>query len=291
MPTTAIPRVSAIVVSHNSGADLARCVSDLLAQSVPVEVIVVDNASDDGSLADLLADARLQRIDNPDNRGFAVACNQGAAQARADYLLFVNPDCRLPVDAVERLLKHLQSNPELGLLGARLCDADGRPQAAAERRTPHPAIAIKAALGLRQQLEIVPEPQTADTPLRYVEATSGALMLMPRQLFEALGGFDPGYVLHCEDLDLCRRVLAADRRIAIATDVSITHLKGTSSRHRPIWVEWQKHRGMWRYFRKFDAATSPWWLQVLVAIGIGAHFPLAALRAWWNRGSGLRPRR
>ncbi len=107
-------------------------------------------------------------------------------------------------------------------------------------------------------------------------------MLMPRHVFAALGGFDEGYVLHCEDLDLCRRALQAGLHVGVAHDVQVTHLKGTSSRKRPIWVEWQKHRGMLRYFRKFDAAASPWWLRLAVPLGVWLRFPFAATRALWR---------
>lgn len=274
------PAVTAIVVSHDSGEYLIACVADLLAQDVPVQVVVVDNASRDGAPGRLPTDPRLELLRNPGNPGFGAACNQGAAHARAPRLLFVNPDCRLPADTVSRLCRHLDANPGIGLLGARLQNADGTPQSAAQRRTPLPGRAIAQALGLRAAECGVAVP--ADAGLIDVEATSGALMLVPREVFERLGGFDTGYVLHCEDLDLCRRVLAAGHRIAVAADVPVTHHKGTSSRRRPIWVEWQKHRGMWRYFRKFDAASSPPWLRCLVPLGLAARFPLAALRAWWR---------
>ncbi len=276
--TAPVVELTAVVVSHDSGAFLHACVADLLAQQARIRVVVVDNGSRDGAPDALPADPRLEILRNPDNPGFAIACNQGASQAQGPHLLFVNPDCRLEPDAVPRLLAHLASAPQLGILGAHLVNADGSPQAAARRRTPSPGRAIAQALGRK-----VPQESKREMgSLIEVEATSGALMLMPRDLFEALGGFDAGYVLHCEDLDLCRRVLLAGRRIAVATDVRIVHAKGTSSRRRPVWVEWQKHRGMWRYFRRFDAAGSPWWLRALVRVGIAAHFPLAAARAWWR---------
>ncbi|MCB1568497.1 MAG: glycosyltransferase family 2 protein [Xanthomonadales bacterium] len=279
---TAAPRVTAVVVSHDSGGELGDCIADLLAQDVTLQIIVVDNASRDGSLAALPQHSALERIENARNVGFGVACNQGVARATAPTLLFVNPDCRLPADTLSRLLGHLEHRPDLGMLGARLLNRDGSVQAAAERQTPHPGEAIRRVLGLAKHASGAGDEGAI---LRPVEATSGALMLMPRALFEALGGFDPGYVLHCEDLDLCRRVLASGKGIAVATDVPVIHLKGTSSRKRPIWVEWHKHRGMWRYFRKFDASSSPWWLRGLVGAGIAAHFPLAAMRAYWKARS------
>jgi GT2 family glycosyltransferase len=86
-----------------------------------------------------------------------------------------------------------------------------------------------------------------------VEAISGALMLLPRALFDRIGGFDANYRLHVEDLDLCRRARDAGALVAVANDVSVVHVRGVSSRSRPGFSEWHKHRGLWRYFRKFEA--------------------------------------
>src|SRR5690606_10172299 len=89
--------------------------------------------------------------------------------------------------------------------------------------------------------------------LQPVDAVSGALMLLPRALFERVGGFDAWYRLHAEDLDLCRRVREAGAIVAVANDIRVLHLRGVSSRARPLFVEWHKHRGLWRYFTKFEA--------------------------------------
>lgn len=271
-----------IVVSHDSGEWLSRCVASVLAQDAPVEVVVVDNASRDGSLGKLPRDARVRLLRNEDNRGFAVACNQGAAATPASHLLFLNPDCDLPPDAVRRLRGLLADDPSLAILGAQLVNADGTPQPASRRRTPTPTVAIKRALGLGGATLEIDEPIDTMQPVSFVDAVSGALMLMPHRVFEALGGFDEGYVLHCEDLDLCRRALLAGHRVGIANDVRVVHDKGTSSRARPVWVEWQKHRGMLRYFKKFDAAASPLWLRLAVRLGVWLRFPLAARRAARN---------
>ena len=95
--------------------------------------------------------------------------------------------------------------------------------------------------------------RTTAEPLQRVDAVSGALMLMPRALFDAVDGFDEGYRLHAEDLDLCRRAREAGAVVAVANDVRVVHVRGVSSRSRPVFVEWHKHRGLWRYFRKFEA--------------------------------------
>lgn len=275
----ATARVSVVVVSHDSGDWLRRCVQSVLAQDAALELIVVDNASRDGSIERLPTDWRVVILRNAENRGFAVACNQGAARASGARLLFLNPDCELPAGAIPALCAALDREAGVGLLGAQLLNDDGSPQAASRRRTPTPLRALQALGRKRDAIEIGAAAE-APNGIEDVEAISGALVLMPRPVFESLGGFDEGYVLHCEDLDLCRRALASGYRIALANRVEVIHHKGTSSRRRPIWVEWQKHRGMLRYFRKFDAPASPWWLRFAVPLGVWLRFPYAALRAW-----------
>jgi GT2 family glycosyltransferase len=121
-------------------------------------------------------------------------------------------------------------------------------------------------------------PANATGPSR-VDAVSGALMLVPRAVFEQLGGFDQGYALHAEDLDLCRRVRDAGYEAVVAEGVRVTHFKGGSSRRAPLRVAWHKHRGLWRYYQKFDAARQAWPLRALVWLAVFGHFAL--LSPWW----------
>ncbi len=115
-----------------------------------------------------------------------------------------------------------------------------------------------------------------------VDAVSGALMLLSRDTFARIGGFDEGYFLHCEDLDLCRRVRDAGYDVVCVNEVRVVHAKGGSSRHRPVFVALHKHRGMWRWFRKFDPAARNPLLRGLVFAGIwtafGVKVPLLLLR-------------
>jgi N-acetylglucosaminyl-diphospho-decaprenol L-rhamnosyltransferase len=101
---------------------------------------------------------------------------------------------------------------------------------------------------------------------------SGALMLMPRALFERIGGFDGGYRLHAEDLDLCRRARQAGALVAVANDVDVLHVRGVSSRSRPVFVEWHKHRGLWRYFQRFEAPQRRAGTRAAVFAAIWTHF-------------------
>ncbi len=269
--------IAAIVVSHRSAATLDECLARLRVATDVAEIRVVDNASNDGSLEIVqrhaLADPRLRFIANPDNPGFAVACNQGAADSAAPWLAFVNPDCLVETDSLARMRAHA-AGFAAALVGADLVDDDGARDAAARRRDPDFAAMLRSPGQAR--LGVAVDEAAA---LQLVEAVSGALLLLPRALFARVDGFDEGYRLHAEDLDLCRRVRDAGGSVAVANGVRVVHVRGVSSRSRPLFVEWHKHRGLWRWFGKFEAPRRRWPTRAAVFAMIWARFPLAALRA------------
>ncbi|WP_051246949.1 MULTISPECIES: glycosyltransferase family 2 protein [Thermomonas] len=273
--------IAVVVVSCNSEETLDECLSRLRAADGVEEIRVIDNASRDAGI-DLvqrhaLADARLRFIANPDNPGFAVACNQGAAASAAPWLAFVNPDCFIETDTLARLRDAAASLAD-ALVGGVLRGEDGTLDAAARRRDPDFAAMLRTSSA--RGLSLPRDPAQA---LQLVDAVSGALLLLPRALFARIGGFDEGYRLHAEDLDLCRRVRQAGGVVAIANDSEVLHVRGVSSRSRPLFVEWHKHRGLWRYFRKFEAARRGRLTRAAVFAMIWGRFPLAALRAALRR--------
>ena len=275
--------IAAIVVAFNSEETLDECLTRLRAAEDVVEIRVVDNDSRDGSLdivqRHALADPRLRFIANPDNPGFAVACNQGAAETHAPWLAFVNPDCFVEADTLRRMQAHAL-RADGGLIGADLVDEAGVRDVAARRRDPDFAAMLRDPS--RARLDVDPDPAQA---LQAVDAVSGALMLMPRGLFERIGGFDAGYRLHAEDLDLCRRARAEGALVACANDVRVLHVRGVSSRPRPLFVEWHKHRGFWRYYRRFDASGDGRLVRAAVFGLIWGRFPFALARACWRARS------
>jgi N-acetylglucosaminyl-diphospho-decaprenol L-rhamnosyltransferase len=116
----------------------------------------------------------------------------------------------------------------------------------------------------------------ATSSVEIVDAVSGALMMIPRELFQRISGFDEGYFLHCEDIDLCKRVRDMGATVVCANDVRVVHVKGTSSRTRPVFVARHKHRGMWRWFVKFDPAARNPLLRAFVWSALWAHFAVMA---------------
>lgn len=275
--------VAAVVVTYRSAETIDDCLQRLRAAAGVAAIRVVDNSSDDGTLEIVQrhasADARVRFIANPDNPGFGVACNQGAADVGEGvaWLAFVNPDCLVECDTLARL--RALAEPQVdALIGADLVDDHGVRDGAARRHDPDFAAMLCGALGAKStpKLDV---PIDDSRALQPVQAISGALMLMPRALFVRLGGFDEGYRLHAEDLDLCRRARESGALVAVANHVRVLHVRGVSSRSRPLFVEWHKHRGLWRYFHKFEAPHRSVSLRLAVFAAIWLRFPLAYLRA------------
>ncbi|MEO8747457.1 MAG: glycosyltransferase family 2 protein [Rhodanobacter sp.] len=278
----AAPLLSVIVVAADSGPGLRDCVRSVLAWSIPLELLLVDNASSDGVPEAVNRawehDSRVRVIYNHSNLGFGEAVNRGVAQAHGDTLLVLNPDCIVDETGARRLLEALGSATDIGLVGAIVCDAQGVPDPASWRRDPLLRRALNSLLGRARDGINVAGP--LPDHLVNAEVVSGALMLMPHEVFKRVGGFDPGYFLHCEDLDLCRRVRDAGLRVLLAGHVRVLHAKGGSSAHRQVFVSQHKHRGMWRWFRKFDPAARNPVLAGLVWAGIWVHFVVQVPGQW-----------
>lgn len=269
--------VSVIIVSYNSSALLVECVHSVLASPEADEVIVSDNGSTDcaiEALEDLAgSEPRLRVVRNGRNLGFAAANNVALELARGDRILFLNPDCLLAADTIARLLDVLDRHTSAGMVGCLIRNPDGSEQAGCRRQLPTPGSLFGQLLGRRAA---VAAPLPAG-PVA-VEAISGAFMLVRREVLRTVGSFDEGYFMHWEDLDLCLRIRRAGHDILFVPDVEIVHFKGRSSRRHPLRVEWYKHVGLMRYFRKFHFAAWPSPLFGLVAVAIALRFLVQAPR-------------
>lgn len=282
-------RVAAVVVNYHTGPLLGDCLRRVLRCPELAELVLVDNGSAAGEIDAMLAeinDRRVIRVDLPSNPGFAVACNQGARASTSPWLLFLNPDCLVDTDTLTRLAECTHRHLQLGVLGALLVDAQGYPDSASLRRDPLPARAMASALGLDRfdAFEGVPIsiPSGSREPIQG-DAISGALMLVRRDAFTAARGFDEGYFMHAEDLDLCRRIRELGFEVWCDPAIRVVHIKGVSSRRRPFRVALAKHRGLLRYFDKFDAPNTALPIRALVRAGAWSRLSLDLLRALLRR--------
>lgn len=264
------------IVNYNAGLLLTECVQSVLAEQAR-HVFIVDNGSHDNSLAQLsalISDARVTIIRNDRNLGFAAACNIGARASSANTLLFLNPDSVLGKGSLQRMMDVLESAPSIGMVGGLLCNLDGSEQPGGRRSFPTPGRAFIRAFGLSYLGKLFPSLFSDfllhEEPLPFdpipVEAISGACMLVKREALEDVGLWDEGYFLHCEDLDWCMRFRLSNWLVMFVPDAPVSHAWGACSRSRPFFVEWHKHHGMLRFYRKFFKKQYHdffWWFVVL----------------------------
>jgi GT2 family glycosyltransferase len=233
--------VHVVIVNWNSGAQLRDCLQSFAAVAnddvALARITVVDNASRDGSAEDL--DPRpalpLAVIRNAVNRGFAAACNQGAAGAEAEYLLFLNPDTRLLPGSLERPVRYLRApeNASVGIVGIQLIGADGH-VARNSARAPTARAMIGSSLGLDRIAPSLFPPlfmsEWAHDATRSVDQVMGAFFLVRRRLFEALGGFDERFFVYYEDMDFAIRARARGwSSVYLATAQAFHRGQGTTT--------------------------------------------------------------
>lgn len=285
--TPHLATVSTVVVNYNAGKILTDCISSCLEQAE--EVIVVDNASSDNSIelleSHFAGDSCLKVIRNSENLGFAAACNIGAEATTGEYLLYLNPDSLLQNNSVAKLVSSFEIEPNVGMTGGLLINPDGTEQAGGRRAVPTPWRSFVRAFGLSRLADRWPrlfhdfnlhKQPLPEQPIE-VEAISGACMMIKREAMEDVGHWDEGYFLHCEDLDLCMRFRQKGWKVLFVPDAPIVHYLGVCSRSRPFFVEWHKHKGMLRFYRKFFRHQYPGILMWLVALGVWFRFGGVAL--------------
>ncbi|MEK6650619.1 MAG: glycosyltransferase [Bacteroidota bacterium] len=235
--------VSVIIVNYNVREYLANALESLrpALRGIRSEVIVVDNASTDGSVAMLRRSfPRVHLIASPENLGFARANNLALRKARGRHLLLLNPDTVVQEDTVRVMLAYLEAHPDVGLAGCKILNPDGTFQLAARRSIPTPWIAATRILGLsrlfpgstvfgRYNLTYRSTEETYD-----VDAVSGSFMFVRRDVVEGVGGLDERFFMYGEDLDWCYRIGQAGWRVRYVHSTSIIHYKGESTRRSSL---------------------------------------------------------
>lgn len=295
--------VGIVIVNYNAGSCLLSAVAAALRSSAVGEVVVVDNASADGSVDRLLSTygfhPRLRVVRNSKNMGFARAANLALCNIDLPLILLLNPDCIIESSTLDRLLPLLERDTEVGMIGCLLRNEDGTEQAGCRRAVPTPWRSFVRVLHLDRvfwgyprfrNFVLIKDPLPS-VPI-YVEAISGAFMLIRREALKRVGPLDEEYFLHCEDLDWCFRFRVAGWKILFVPDVEVVHYGGVCSASRPIFVHWHKHKGMVRFYRKFFRHQYPSVLMVLVAAAVWFRFvllilsePVKIVRRFFKNGS------
>ena len=253
------PDVSVVMVVFRTGPVLAESIDKVLSDPDVDELILVDNGStaEEAAVLDTAAanDKRVTLIRGQDNVGFARGANMGAKAAHGEILVVLNPDAFLQDGCIRALRASLKDQPVPCLVGARIMNADGSEQRGARRGEVTPVTSLLSLTHLSQALgglkgfEIHHEHDPAPSRGIAVPTISGACFAIRRYDFFSIGGFDAGYFLHVEDVDLCWRVRKAGGQVLFEPRARVVHL-GSTSLQSPVKVEFWKGVGLARFFRK-----------------------------------------
>jgi N-acetylglucosaminyl-diphospho-decaprenol L-rhamnosyltransferase len=278
--------VAAVVVNHNGGAGLLECVASLRGAGVS-EVVVVDNASTDGSLAALAAaDALVRLLPTGRNLGYGRAANDGVAVTSARYLLICNADVVVQSETLPLLRAVIDSRDDLGVVGPRLVSPDGVPYPSARAFPSFTTAAGHAVVGLFHpdnpwtRRYRMAEGSNLFEGLRVeedVDWVSGACFLARREAFESVGGFDERYFMYVEDLDLCWRLHRAGWAVRFVPSARVVHDQGSSTRRRPLRMLAAHHRSTWQFAESSLRGAERLMLPVIAA-GLAARLAVAVAR-------------
>jgi N-acetylglucosaminyl-diphospho-decaprenol L-rhamnosyltransferase len=252
-------QLAVVVVNHNAGPFLARCLESVLASAgdVGLDVVVVDNASADGS-ADHVAREGARLVRNRGNRGFAAAANQGIRATDAPFVLLLNPDAEIVGGTLGALVKVARERPRAGAVGLLVRNPDGSIQPSA-RRVPR----LGEALGHAFLGPVAPRNRFTRSYTmagwdrateREVQWVSGSAMLLRRAALDDVGPMDEGYFMYVEDVDLCTRLRLGGWQVVFSPEVEVVHEIGVSTRGKHGRMAFQHSRSVYRYFSKFAAA-------------------------------------
>jgi len=246
--------LSIVIVSFNARADLERCLESLHASppQTPHEILVVDNASTDGSADAARRSPGVRVIAQAANAGFAAANNVGIRASRGDRLLLLNSDTIVPAGAIDRLVAELEAVPDVAVVGPRLVDASGRAELSfgpmisplnewRQKRRQRDADAIERLTRVR----------------RHPDWVSGACLLVRRADAEAVGLLDERYFMYTEDVDFCASVRARGRRILFTPAVEIVHLRGRSAASAPAETTRAYRSSQLAFYRKHHPLWAP----------------------------------
>ncbi len=235
MRTLTMPRLSIVIVTYNSRAHLDACLASLTRDRAAVdhEIVVVDNASEDGTAAATRERWPAVRVlDAGGNLGFAAANNIGIRQTFGELVLLLNPDTIVSSGALDTLVGVLDRRPDAAAAGPRLVDADGRAELSFGRM-------MSPFAELRQKILVAGQDrhlpgishyvERATRRARAVDWVSGACLLVRRVDAESVGLLDERYFMYAEDVDFCAALRARDRQVLFAPDAVVTHLRGRSA--------------------------------------------------------------
>lgn len=278
--------LSIIIVSWNVKQYLRQCVQSIFkyTQDITFEVIVVDNASNDGS-ADMVANEfpQVHLIRNATNRGFGAANNQGLAQAQGKYILFLNDDIEIKDNIFKTLVHQYNATTEpIGMMGCRLINLDGSQQYSV-RAFPtvwdQTIVLLKLHHLFPSLLNSYWQKNFDYSQEQVVDQVMGAFMFTPKKILDTVGSFDSAFFNWFEEVDLQQRLVQAGYQVLYTPTVSCIHVKGPSFAQmtKPA-AQRMFNRSLRTYFRKQHSVLAYWWISMLSPISITLAYVLQVVR-------------
>ena len=273
------PDLEVVVVSHGAQELLRRCLTSLreFPPAVPMRVTVVDSGSPDDTPEMVEREFPDVNLVRRGNVGFSAANNVVLDSTDAPFVLLLNPDTEVRDGALDSSLARLRQDAGIGMVGCKLVLPEGGIDHAAKRSFPTPLSALAHFTGIGRgensngALSQYRATDLGDDEPGEVDAVNGAYMMVRREALAEVGALDEGYWLYMEDLDWCRRFWQKDWKVFYDPSGTVLHVKGGSSGGRRAYrQEIAFHRGMGRFYRRFEAEDSPALLNLLVYLGIAA---------------------
>jgi N-acetylglucosaminyl-diphospho-decaprenol L-rhamnosyltransferase len=264
------PRLSIIIVTYNSTAEIDACLGSLVQHppSIDHEIVVVDNASTDGTAAAVRARWHGVRvIDAAANVGFARANNVGIQQTTGSLILLLNPDTSVPAGALDTLVAALDARPDVAVAGPRLVDANGRVELSFGRMlSPIAELRQKFLVaGSRRPGPVAAYVESITRKLQEVDWVSGACLLARRLDAEAVGLIDERFFMYAEDVDFCASIRARGRNVLFCPAAEIVHLRGRSRATASTATERAYRRSQLAFYQKHHPGWVPslrWYLKM-----------------------------
>ncbi|HUZ88937.1 MAG TPA: glycosyltransferase family 2 protein [Candidatus Acidoferrales bacterium] len=287
MKVAGTPLVSAIVVSYNVRDHLLEALRALDSTSdLPMEIIVVDNASSDRSAEAVMAEfPEVNLIREAKNIGYGRANNAGLEKATGRFILLVNPDLVVEAGCVGKLTDFLLARPEAAAVSPRIQRPDGSPDLAARRGFPTPMTSFYRLSGLSRlfprslRFNRYNMGYLSDSEVHEIDSGTGACLMLRRSAIERVGLFDPDFFMYGEDLDLCLRLKDDGWKVFYQPDAHARHVKGASSRQATLRMLYHFHRSMWVFHLKHYAGDLSAFSTGLVWLSIWARWAFLAGRA------------
>jgi len=275
-----LPDLEVVIVSHGAEALLRRCLASLRAhppRTATMRVTVVDSGSVDGTPDMVEREFGEVRLARRGNVGFSAANNLVLREGGAGAVLLLNPDTEVYAGTLDTCLARLAADPAIGMVGAKLVREDGELDHACKRSFPTPLAALAHFTGIGRgegagaSLSQYRATHLGDDEPGEVDAVNGAFMLCRAEAVAQVGLLDEGYWLYMEDLDWCHRFWDAGWKVFYEPKAMALHVKGGSSaKRRAPRQEVAFHRGMGRFYRRFDAPDANPLLNAAVYLGIAA---------------------